>query len=198
MKYADLEELYDAYRIDPAFDGLREKYIRLVPGVGCRRPAAMILGEAPGATENLRQRPFCGPSGKLLAKLMELADLSEENTYITNTVKYRPPLNRNPTAQEVKDSLPYLREEYRLLGKPTLIVPVGSVAKAAVAPDIKGSISTVAGTIIERKGINYCFMFHPAYVLRQKQSGSRMYDKVLKQWEALGQWRKEHQHVDSR
>lgn len=204
MRYADLDELYDAYRCDDSFTGLRGEHIRLVPGTGAREPAALIVGEAPGAQENLRQIPFCGPSGKLLRRLMSLAGLSAEygyaiddapptppNTYITNTVKYRPPLNRTPTRQEVVDSLPYLREEYRLLGKPKLIIPVGSVAKVALAPDVKGSISSVAGTIVERKGIQYCFMFHPAYVLRQKQAGSPMYEKAKQHWIDLGEWRRE-------
>lgn len=188
MGYSDLDELYDAYRCDPAFAGLRQEHIRLVPGIGTREPAALLVGEAPGATENLRQVPFCGPSGKLLRQLMSLAGLSEENSYITNVVKYRPPLNRTPTQQEVIDSLSYLREEYKLLGRPRLVVALGSVAKVALARDIKGSISNLAGTMIERKGTAYWFMFHPSYVLRQRNASSTMYEKARQHWVALGEW----------
>lgn len=120
-----LEEVYGEIQEDPWWQSLRLPGIRFVPGFGCRRPKALIAGEAPGAVENNRQRPFRGPSGAVLDHLMGLAGLALEetgcvcgatarggghsltchatipNAFVTNVVKYRPPNNATPSIADI-------------------------------------------------------------------------------------------------
>jgi len=121
-----LEAVYQAIHEDPYWETLRVNGIRLVPGYGQpdpKRCKVMIVGEAPGATENAKGRPFCGPSGRVLNMLMAAAGLrlddeqprrDEEgyiaeygepaNAFVTNVVKYRPPGNRTPTLYDIMHS----------------------------------------------------------------------------------------------
>ena len=62
----------------------------------------MFIGEAPGKQEDLEGRPFVGSSGKFLTEMLATIDIKREDVYITNTVKYRPPDNRDPLPEEKK------------------------------------------------------------------------------------------------
>ncbi len=185
-----LPELYEKYKEDPSFSHLRGPHTNLVPGIGARRPAVMIVGEAPGATENLREVPFCGPSGRLLVRWMELAGLNEGNSFITNVLKYRPPMNRTPDEREVDHSRPYLQEEFRLLGKPQVIIAVGGTAMRTILQGKqggpKGGVSNLAGKIIElNRQTDLVVMFHPSFALRQAES-SPMHKRIEGCWIKLG------------
>lgn len=187
-----LEDLWEKIRADPKFDHLRTDGIRLVPGIGTLSPQYFVVGEAPGAQENLHGRPFCGPSGRVLTQLMDLAGLhikdEQANTWITNVVKYRPPGNRTPTWDEVAAAQPYLRKEWTILGKPRVIVTVGVTAYYAMGAPLPGGLSNNAGKPIELPGDRWLWaMFHPAYGLRQQ----KMRPVMESHWEALGKWIKE-------
>jgi uracil-DNA glycosylase family 4 len=158
-----LEGVYADIQVDPFWDYLRLPGIKFVPGRGQRdTPVAMIVGEAPGATENARQEPFCGPSGTVLKHLMDAAHLRAEalsnqyvytpdghegmtheeeselwdaNVWITNVVKYRPPHNETPNLAAIWHAKDDLRREYRALGSPPVIIAVGGVAHAAIHPE---------------------------------------------------------------
>ncbi len=95
-----------------------------VPGEGPLDARVMVVGEAPGRKEDEEGRPFVGPAGQLLNRLLELAGLRREEVYITNIVKCRPPGNRDPAPEEVEACLPYLRRQIRLI-KPRLVIAVG-------------------------------------------------------------------------
>ena len=95
-----------------------------VPGEGPLDADVMVVGEAPGRKEDEEGRPFVGPAGQLLNRLLELAGLRREEVYITNVVKCRPPGNRDPRPEEVEACLPYLRRQIRLI-RPKLIIAVG-------------------------------------------------------------------------
>ncbi len=84
----------------------------------------MIIGEAPGETEDLTGEPFVGRAGKLLDKILESASLKRESVYITNTVKCRPPKNRPPEPQEIDNCAIYLWMEIQQV-KPKLIITLG-------------------------------------------------------------------------
>jgi len=204
----DLIELYDAYREAPGWKHLRKEGIKLVPGRGAKRPAVMILGEAPGAEENLVGKPFVGRSGRLLNQLMGLAGLRAEpeyedappgeqrqevepaNTFITNVVKYRPPGNRTPTRDEIKQSVRWIRKEWIALGKPTVIVTVGATPLACIAPEHL-PVSDSAGHVKQLKsGVSRPVvwpMFHPAYALRNPG----LQPVVEEHWQDFGQWLRE-------
>jgi|UniRef100_A0A7J2T9G3 uracil-DNA glycosylase, family 4 len=98
-----------------------------VPGEGDKNAHIMLVGEAPGATEDEMGRPFVGAAGRLLTMILESLGVKRESVYITNVVKCRPPGNREPKDEEVEACSPYLESQILLL-KPRVIVTLGNVA----------------------------------------------------------------------
>ncbi len=97
---------------------------RPVPGEGRIDTDIMIIGEAPGEKEDEQGRPFVGPAGQLLTKILEELGVSRSEVYITNIVKCRPPENRDPTNEEIEACLPYLIRQIRIV-KPKVIICLG-------------------------------------------------------------------------
>jgi uracil-DNA glycosylase family 4 len=129
----------------------------------------MIIGEGPGANEDLQGVPFIGRTGELLDKMLSSINLDRDNIYITNVVNYRPPENRNPTEEEIARYLPYLTKHIEIIN-PTILVLLGSAAlKAVIGKD--EVISEIRGKWIDKK-IGKCdtsviASFHPAFLMRQ-------------------------------
>lgn len=187
-----LADVYEAYRSDRRFDHLRTAGIVLVPGDGSSRPRVLIVGEAPGATENTTRKPFTGASGRVLRSLItDVAGLEESDYFITNTVKYRPPGNRTPTFEEVAYSVPYLRREWSALGRPKVLVAVGGTAFDALWPQDwarTGGITHYAGKPRTVKGgCALWTMFHPAYGLRN----AKVRPLMEQHWQEFGTWFRE-------
>lgn len=185
-----LADVYEAYRSDHRFDHLRSEHIVLVPGEGSSRPKVLIVGEAPGATENTLRRPFVGASGKVIRSLItDVAGLKPEDWFITNVLKYRPPNNRTPTREETDASVPYLRQEYAALGSPAVIVAVGGTALKALAPSNSriGTLSHAGQPQALGGGKALVPMIHPAYGLRNP--GVR--PNMEKHWAEFGDWFRE-------
>lgn len=182
----DLEDVYESIREDPEWEHLRTTGIVLVPGEGAKRPKAMIVGEAPGASENTHRRPFVGTSGKVLRSLIvSCAGLSlTDDVFITNVVKYRPPGNRNPTIREELCALPYLRREWKAIGCPRVLVAVGATAKNVLAAHLP-SVTNSAGQAWPLAGERWIWpMLHPAYGLRNPGVQPQMEED----WTRLGEW----------
>jgi len=175
---------------------------RFVPGEG-DNPTAMIIGEAPGATEAITRRPFVGPAGQVLRELMDIAGLKADsrsyaavsdppNCWLTNVVKFRPPKNRKPEWAEVQAARPWLREEWLAIGSPKLIIPVGGTALTVVTGRQSISILRAAGKCHAYKSrlgpeMYIWPMVHPSFGLRNPEV-----QPLLEQdWEALGVWRNE-------
>lgn len=180
-----LLDIYEDYRSDAAFDHLRTAGTILVPGEGSSRPKVLIVGEAPGATENTLRRPFVGASGRVLRSMItDCAMLEPADYFITNTVKYRPAGNRTPELSEIANSRAYLRREWSALGRPPVLVAVGAVAKAALAPDLPGVLQ-IAGVPHRRPQGGFVFvMIHPAYGLRNPA----MRPLMEEHWTKLGEF----------
>jgi uracil-DNA glycosylase len=134
----------------------------LVPGEGSDTADVMIVGEAPGASEDKQGRPFVGRAGRFLDDLLGEAGLDRDSVYITNVVKARPPKNRDPTRAEVEHWMPVLEEQLALVA-PRLVVPLGRHALAHFAPDAK--ISDVHGTLLIERDRALFPMYHPAAAL---------------------------------
>lgn len=169
-----------------------------VPGEGGDRVIAMVIGEAPGAQEEIKRRPFVGKAGIVLRQLMSFAnlytgqtpELGPANCWLTNTVKFRPPRNRTPTYEEIATGRYGLNMEWRAVGKPTLVIPVGGVALQAVLGK-KVSILRHCGERLTRTGtqgtkVIVWPMLHPSYVLRSHST--KLQEEVEKDWERLGRW----------
>lgn len=131
----------------------------------------VFIGEAPGEMEDESGRPFSGRAGQLLDEFLAAAGISrEEDLYITNTVKCRPPENRVPTDEEKAACRKFLNAQIDFI-KPRAIILCGATAlKSFVELDKKTTISKVRGQwmTITVDGVDYPAMtiFHPSYLLR--------------------------------
>jgi DNA polymerase len=142
-----------------------ETATNMVPGEGSASAEVMLVGEAPGASEDKQGRPFVGRAGKLLDELLAEAGLQRDEVFITNVVKARPPGNRDPRADEIAHSMPWL-EQQLVLVRPRLVIPLGRHALAHFAPDAK--ISEVHGQLIRDRQRALVPWYHPAAALHAK------------------------------
>ncbi len=126
----------------------------------------MLIGEAPGANEDATGIPFVGRAGKLLDKIFESVGLSRQNNvYICNTVKCRPPENRNPEPDEKEACRHFLDKQIEIL-KPRIILICGAVALNSMM-GLKGGITRVRGQWFDGPyGSRMMPIFHPSYLLR--------------------------------
>jgi uracil-DNA glycosylase len=143
-----------------------ETATNIVPGEGNPTADVLLVGEAPGASEDKQGRPFVGRSGKLLDELLGEAGLVRDDVFITNVVKARPPGNRDPKADEVAHYLPWLEQQLALIA-PSVIIPVGRHALAHFAPGKK--ISQVHGTLVVERDRRLVPWLHPAAALRNQE-----------------------------
>ena len=131
----------------------------------------MIIGEGPGAQEDLAGLPFVGRAGKLLDKMLQSINLNRQKVYISNVVNFRPPANRKPTEKEIARYFPYLVKHIEIIN-PKILLLLGSTALNAIIGDsetiskargkwVKKSIGSVSPLIISS--------FHPAFLMRQPE-----------------------------
>ena len=125
----------------------------------------VLVGEAPGYWEDVKGLPFVGKAGQLLDKIFECVGLSrKKDVYICNTIKCRPPENRNPLPEEKEACRDYLDRQLEIL-KPKIILICGSVALNSLLPNEKG-ITRVRGKWFDGKYGKMMPIFHPSYLLR--------------------------------
>jgi DNA polymerase len=135
-----------------------------VPGEGNPDADFMVVGEAPGATEDETGRPFVGRAGQLLTQILAAIKLSREDVFICNVLKHRPPGNRNPEPGEVIACSPYLIRQIELI-KPKVILALGTFS-AQTLLDTKISIGKLRGQIHQYHGVPVVVTYHPAALLR--------------------------------
>jgi DNA polymerase len=150
-----------------------ESATNMVPGEGDPNAAIMIVGEAPGASEDKQGRPFVGRAGKLLDELLAEAGLERSDVYITNVVKARPPGNRDPRADEVAHHMPWLEAQLALI-QPKLVVPLGRHALAHFSDAAK--ISEVHGTEVTERGRTLFPLYHPAAALHNQSLRGTLFE----------------------
>ena len=144
---------------------------KIVTGEGKEDADVVLIGEAPGGEEEAQGRPFVGKAGKNLSEFLELIDLKREDIYITNTVKFRPTKvsetgsisNRTPTDTEVKEFLPYLKWELKLLN-PKLIVTLGNTPLKALLGNTV-TVGNLHGKLTEYEDKKLFPLFHPASLI---------------------------------
>ena len=132
-------------------------------GEGSPDSEVMFIGEAPGFYEDREKRPFVGRAGQLLRKLIKDLSWKEEEVYITNIVKKRPPDNRDPLPEEIEAYKPYLAEQIKIIS-PKLVVPLGRFSMNYFLPDAK--ISRDQGRLFRIGGKLVYPVYHPAAALR--------------------------------
>jgi uracil-DNA glycosylase len=133
-------------------------------GVGNLHARLMFIGEAPGADEDRQGEPFVGKAGQLLTKIIEACRLTREEVYIANILKCRPPGNRNPEPDEVKNCRGYLDRQLAII-RPEYICCLGAVAAKSLL-NTEATIGRMRGRFYQYEGIPVLCTYHPAYLLR--------------------------------
>ena len=134
-------------------------------GVGDFNASLLLVGEAPGEQEDLSGEPFVGRAGKLLDKMLTAINRSRENdVFICNVLKCRPPDNRDPSKEEISKCEPYLVNQIDLI-QPKLIVALGRVAGKTLL-GVDKSLKDMRNTIHSYHGTNLIVTYHPAALLR--------------------------------
>ncbi|MFG0254189.1 MAG: uracil-DNA glycosylase family protein [Rhodopirellula sp. JB053] len=133
-------------------------------GEGNPAPRFVFFGEGPGADEDKSGRPFVGRAGQLLTKMIEASRLQRDEVYIMNTVKCRPPGNRNPEPSEVANCREYFEAQLQTL-RPEYIVCLGAVSSQALL-QTKLSIGRLRQKFHQYHDSKVLVIYHPAYLLR--------------------------------
>lgn len=137
---------------------------KFVFGVGNPQADLVLVGEAPGADEDLQGEPFVGRAGQLLNKILEAIRFKREDVYICNILKCRPPNNRDPQPEEIALCEPYLWKQLELI-KPRLILCLGRIAAQALLKTSE-SLTALRGRVHDYRGIKLMVTYHPAALLR--------------------------------
>jgi DNA polymerase len=145
--------------------GLCSERINPVPGEGVINPAVMFIGEGPGAEEDKTGIPFVGKAGQYLEKWVSAIGLKrDENCFIGNIIKCRPPGNRDPFPEEIAACRPYLLRQLQIIN-PTIIITLGRFASQVICGSEDG-IGKLRGRTHSYNGIPVVPTYHPSAVLR--------------------------------
>ncbi len=146
---------------------LAEGRTKVVFGEGDRHADLLVVGEAPGMEEDRSGRPFVGPAGQLLDKMLAAIGFRREEVFICNVLKCRPPKNRDPLGDEVAACRPYLRRQVELI-EPKAICAFGRFAAQTLLAS-ESSLTRLRGTTHEFMGVPVVVTYHPAALLRNTQ-----------------------------
>jgi len=185
--YESLSALYQAI-LQCRKCGLFRNRRQAVPGQGSFKARLMFIGEGPGFEEDQQGRPFVGPAGQLLTKMIKAIKLNREDVYITNVVKCRPPENRLPSEDEIEVCRPFLNEEIRLVD-PKILVGLGNCA-AQTLTQSKKRISDLRGRWLDFQSRRLMATYHPAFLLRNPEAKREV-------WEDLKRVRQEYDDLES-
>jgi uracil-DNA glycosylase len=133
-------------------------------GTGNKQADWMLIGEAPGQTEDEQGKPFVGKAGQLLTEMLRAVGLIRDEVFITNILKCRPPNNRDPKLEEAASCSEYLRRQQTLI-KPKIILAVGRIA-AQTLLKTDAPLSKLRGKVHDLDGTPLVVVYHPAYLLR--------------------------------
>lgn len=148
---------------------------KTVFGEGAADARLMFIGEGPGAREDQTGRPFVGPAGELLNRMIGAMGLKREQVYIANIIKCRayiagpPPKDRAPAPEEVAACSPYLQRQVEII-RPQVIVTLGLPASQFVL-QTRLSMSRLRGTWSAWRGVKVMPTWHPSYLLRREKEG---------------------------
>ena len=156
----------------------------VVFGIGNPQAELMFIGEAPGADEDAQGEPFVGRAGQLLTKIIQAMGYRREDVYISNVLKCRPPQNRTPLPDEVKNCLPYLLSQIELI-QPKIIVALGATAVRSLL-DVQLGITKMRGHWYTFRDIPIMPTFHPAYLLRNPPAKKEVWEDMQAVLEKLG------------
>ena len=153
-------------------------------GVGSFQPRLAFFGEGPGADEDRIGEPFVGRAGQLLNKIIAACKMSREDVYIFNSVKCRPPGNRNPREEEIANCWGYAEKQLEIL-QPDYICCLGSVAARTLLRTTE-SVGRLRGKFHQYRGSRVVVTYHPAYLLRTPEAKSKTWEDMKMLMDAMG------------
>ncbi len=181
-----LQKLYTAYNNCVACPLGKLGRTQVVFGEGNPNATLMLIGEGPGQDEDRQGRPFVGRSGKLLTKMLDAIGIErEQDVYITNIVKCRPPNNRKPSPLENNTCKNLLLVHQLKIIKPQVICTLGASALEGLLNRHDIKITQMRGIPIETKGVTIIPTLHPAYVLRNPAALHTMIQDLEKAWDIV-------------
>ncbi|MBA2240950.1 MAG: uracil-DNA glycosylase [Solirubrobacterales bacterium] len=161
---------------------LSESRTKVVFGAGNADAELMFVGEAPGAQEDAQGLPFVGRAGQLLNQLLAEIELRRDDVFVANTLKCRPPGNRDPLPDEIESCTPYLHRQIELI-EPKVVATLGNFATKLLTGSQTG-ITKVRGTPqIHTLGVRTVYVFpllHPAAALRTRSLVDTLRDDFAK------------------
>ncbi|MBO4409856.1 MAG: uracil-DNA glycosylase [Spirochaetales bacterium] len=159
----------------------------VVFGTGCSdRPLVMVIGEGPGENEDIQGLPFVGKAGQYLDRWLAAITLSrDKNVYITNTVKCRPPQNRDPYPEEKEACFAFLKQQVALI-RPSAILCLGKPASTLMTGQPEASMNALHGKFFFYDSIPMICTYHPAAVLRDPALKRPVWDDLKKLARYLG------------
>lgn len=161
---SDLQTLADVARSCVACPELAATRTTVVVGDTPPQPRFVIVGEAPGANEDLAGRPFIGKGGQLLDDLMAEAGLQRSDAAVLNVLKCRPPSNRTPTRAETLRCMGWLDRQIELIDPP-LILTLGRTA-LTWALGAKLTLEATRGRIHDWRARQLIVSYHPSAAIR--------------------------------
>jgi uracil-DNA glycosylase len=177
-----LERLHEDVRACRAC-GLCAGRQQAVPGIGHAQAHWMVVGEGPGEQEDAQGEPFVGPSGQLLDAMLSAVGRSrqpgsaQQQVFIANTVKCRPPGNRNPAPEELAACAPFLQGQLALV-KPKLVLALGRFAAQSLL-QTEAPIGRLRGQAHALPdGTPVVVSYHPSYLLRQPQDKAKAWEDL--------------------
>jgi len=147
--------------------GLYKNRKHIVFGEGDPGARLIFVGEGPGFEEDKQGRPFVGPAGQLLTKIITAINMTRESVYICNIVKCRPPDNRNPAPDEAAACKSFLIRQINTI-KPDFICALGSVAARNLLDTTK-TVSMLRNRFHDYERARLMVTYHPAYLLRNPE-----------------------------
>ncbi len=176
--------------------GLWRSATRAVPGEGKAPCGLMLVGEAPGDSEDLKGHPFVGPAGAMLDRALEEAGMDRKSVYVTNAVKHfkfeprgKRRLHVKPSVEEIQACNAWLAEELRLVS-PKLVIALGATAARALL----GRVVTIAqtrGSAIQLNDTTHLWVtIHPSFLLRIPDEDKKRaeYQRFVKELTAAHRW----------
>ncbi len=164
QRRSSLELIQEEVKVCQRCEVLASCRTNTVFGEGSPSPRIVFFGEGPGADEDRSGRPFVGRAGQLLTKMIEACTLRREDVYILNTVKCRPPGNRNPEQGELDNCRDYYQRQLAIL-RPEYIVCLGAIASQELLQN-KLSVGRMRGRLHSYFESKVLVTYHPAYLLR--------------------------------
>jgi len=150
----------------------------IVFGEGSARARLVFIGEGPGAEEDHSGRPFVGPAGQLLTKIIQAMNLAREQVYICNVIKCRPDGNRDPRPEEISSCRPFLMRQLSTIN-PEVVCTLGTHATQSLLNSTE-PVSRLRGRFHTMQHIRVMPTFHPAFLLRHPERKRDVWEDMKK------------------